>query len=205
MSLRLSLPRLTATAAVPRPRRSNVPDFAVNPKAPHVDLVGPPDPISNIRPIIYKVTPNAPRPTPSYTSPSPSSSSSASSSRTPLPSRLTPSQGSLHYSPGEFPREGDETAGQAAYRVQREKLDKFNNDFWASNNIRFAAALSEAMASLPPMSTPPTQAEEDRKEDRLAEFYKSWLIQEEPKQKQWMKDWWKGNWGILKSWAFGAA
>jgi len=38
---------------------------------------------------------------------------------------------------GEFPREGDETVGQAAYRVQREKLDKFNNDFWVSLTFPF--------------------------------------------------------------------
>lgn len=39
------------------------------------------------------------------------------------------------YSAAEFPREGDETNSQAAYRHQREKLDAFNHEFWVSSPV----------------------------------------------------------------------
>lgn len=55
------------------------------------------------------------------------------------------------------------------------------------------------------MSSPPTQAEQDRKEDVLSDFHRKWLEQEGPVQRQWMKEWWKGNFSLLKTWAFGAA
>ena len=58
---------------------------------------------------------------------------------------------------------------------------------------------------LPPMSSPPTQDEQDRKEDVLSDFHRKWLEQEGPAQKKWMKQWWLGNLSLLRTWAFGAA
>jgi len=129
-------------------------------------LVGPVDPISNIRPIIYDDDPT----------PSASSSSFATQSQ---------NNGCLlhPYSLKEF--SGDIRDYQ--WKLQRQQLDAFDHLFWSDNNSRFEAAKAAALDALPENSTL-----EDH-EFVLAEFYRNWLIQETPRLAAYNSEWRKRN------------
>ncbi|KIY43429.1 hypothetical protein FISHEDRAFT_67937 [Fistulina hepatica ATCC 64428] len=87
------------------------------------DLIGPPDPISNLRPIIYEDDASAPQPA------------------------HTPHPYSLH----EFhePPETPFTAADLQWRLARRELDDFCQDFWFDSNLRFEAGKLAVLASLP--------------------------------------------------------
>ncbi|KAI0341586.1 hypothetical protein BDW22DRAFT_1358406 [Trametopsis cervina] len=118
------------------------------------DLVGPNDPISNLRPVIYDDA---------------------------VP---TPPDDVRHpYSLREF--RGDTREYQ--WRLQRQELDAFNHTFWTDSNTRFEAAKESFLSSLPESCT------EDDKEHALATFYRSWLLQEEPRQRAYNAEWQRRN------------
>ncbi|KZV71681.1 hypothetical protein PENSPDRAFT_751623, partial [Peniophora sp. CONT] len=115
-------------------------------------LVGPPDPVSNLRPVVYA------------DAPLPSASGSGATHNSNHP-----------YSLSEFPKAGLNDADYR-WRLRREELDAFNHAFWTDSNKRFAAAQAAALDALPSDATP------DTREAVLADFYRRWVLQEAPRQ-----------------------
>ncbi|OXC67204.1 hypothetical protein AYX13_04306 [Cryptococcus neoformans] len=157
----------STTADRPRRRRSNRND---TPTA-GIDLVAPPDPLSNIRPILYASKP----PT--------------------RPSANSP------YSASEFPSSsGDAKLDnmELEWRLRRERVDLTNHRFWAANNIAFNAQLDHRLSLLPPASDPPTPEDIRRKEDCLTQFYADWQMANQERQIRWVKEWWREIWEGLR-------
>jgi apoptogenic protein 1 len=136
------------------------------------DYVGPPDPVSNIRPVLYDDP----------------ASTNADSATAPL----------RHpYSLDEFRDDADTLEYQ--WKLQRQQLDAFNNAFWRDvrlshfqlapsfnsiqTNTRFEAAKDALMSGLPPHATA------EQREERLSEFYKNWVLQEARWQKEFDSEW----------------
>ncbi|KAE9409698.1 hypothetical protein BT96DRAFT_1012636 [Gymnopus androsaceus JB14] len=91
-------------------------------------LVGPPDPISHLRPVIYD---DVPAPTP--------------------PTIL------YHpYSLREFDPEParNVNAYEMQWKLQRQQIDDMSQNFWLDSNARFEAAKEAVLASLPASATP---------------------------------------------------
>ncbi|KII88447.1 hypothetical protein PLICRDRAFT_111186 [Plicaturopsis crispa FD-325 SS-3] len=89
-------------------------------------LVGPSDPVSHMRPILYDDPP--------------------------LPRRRETTH---PYSLREFNGDArDDQDFDLLWRMQRQELDRFNHNFWADSNTRFEAARAEVLASLPPSASP---------------------------------------------------
>jgi len=87
------------------------------------DYVGPPDPVSNIRPVLYD-------------------DSGSTSAKLPL----------RHpYALDEFRDESHSVEYQ--WKLQRQQLDAFNDAFWRDTNSRFEAAKAAAVSGLPPHAT----------------------------------------------------
>ncbi|GAA6000848.1 uncharacterized protein JCM10292_006457 [Rhodotorula paludigena] len=143
--------RTSLQAAGKTPRRRLRPsarshDASTTLLPPSRDLIGPPCPLSNLRPVYYApLFPSLHSPPPAF-APSPSASSTTS----PHP-----------YSLSEFPTPRlAPTARQAslqalqlrlaqrdlAWRLHRYRLDAFNQDFWARTNARFLRARDAFLA-----------------------------------------------------------
>ncbi|EIW65724.1 hypothetical protein TREMEDRAFT_19413, partial [Tremella mesenterica DSM 1558] len=136
-----------------------------------VDLVAPPDPESNLRPIIY-----ASRPSWHQSSNSP-------------------------YSADEFPSESDTKlqTKELEWRMRRERVDMMNHRFWAANNIQFQAQLARRLSFLPPPSDPSTERDIQRREDCLARFYADWQKSNHTKQMKWVLEWWTEVWAGIRA------
>jgi len=93
--------------------------------SPARHLVGPNDPVSNLRPIIYTDIP------------------------TPLPSHA-----GHPYSLDEFTDVPHDHTLELQYKLARESLDAFNHYYWTDSNTRFEAAKQSVLASLPESATP---------------------------------------------------
>lgn len=148
-------------------------------------LVGPNDPISNFRPIVYTDTP-AP---------------AASHSQGRLESHVN-----HPYSLNEFTDVLHDHALELQYKLAREQLDAFNHNFWTDvgrdtfcwilaftyklrqSNSRFETAKRSVLASLPESASPETH------ENALSEFYKKWVMQEKMRQDEYSTEWRKRNW-----------
>lgn len=152
-------PRLPLALSRPHPR-------LLSTTAPVRDLVGPSDPLSNLRPVIYTDSP----------SPSPS----------PPAVRRHP------YSLTEFrlrtKAPGAREAGSGAelalayrWRLQKQQLDAFNHAFWADSNARFDASLASAVAG-----TAPSSPEHER---ALNAFYGRWVHAEAARQEEYNREW----------------
>ncbi|EEB96229.1 hypothetical protein MPER_04667 [Moniliophthora perniciosa FA553] len=87
------------------------------------DLIGPPDQISNIRPIIYDDVPSPPPPSLLY----------------------------HPYSLAEFDPEpsNNESANELQWKLQRKQLDDLNHNFWLDSNLRFESGKKAVLESLP--------------------------------------------------------
>ncbi|KAK7054842.1 hypothetical protein VNI00_003305 [Paramarasmius palmivorus] len=87
------------------------------------DLIGPPDPISNIRPVIYDDVPTPPPPSLLY----------------------------HPYSLAEFDPEPtrNESANELHWKLQRKQLDELNHNFWLDSNLRFEGGKKAVLESLP--------------------------------------------------------
>ncbi|WVR04021.1 hypothetical protein IAU60_001020 [Kwoniella sp. DSM 27419] len=134
-----------------------------------VDLVAPPDPLSNIRPIIYASKPSI---NPSTNSP---------------------------YSAAEFPTGMDAGSARLAnmeleWRLRRERVDLMNHRFWASTNTSFEAQKAHRLSLLPSPSDPPTAEDDRRREDALTQFYADWQIANQERQIRWVRQWWREVW-----------
>ncbi|OCF45050.1 hypothetical protein I317_01101 [Kwoniella heveanensis CBS 569] len=158
----------SSTPGRPRRRRS-VHDGPIS----GVDLVAPPDPISNIRPIIYASKP-----------------------------RINPSTNSP-YSASEFPAgliAGDVRLEnmELEWRLRRERVDLMNHRFWATTNASFEAQKAHRLSLLPPASDPPTEEDERRRQDALTQFYADWQIANQERQVRWVKEWWREVWDGIR-------
>ncbi|KAG7562939.1 hypothetical protein FFLO_01629 [Filobasidium floriforme] len=159
------------------------------------NLVGPSDPISNLRPVIYR-------------SKNPSSSSSASSSRPSASSPATGRSGTDYtpYSISEFSsvsssgrdRSGsDRRLGEdLAERLRKEAVDRKNHEFWAKTNLLFEAHQAHRLSLLGPAPSPTTSSPDEiaryaaDKEKVLAEFYRDWIHANKDRQARWVWEWW---------------
>ncbi|KAH9005295.1 hypothetical protein EDB86DRAFT_3037663 [Lactarius hatsudake] len=120
------------------------------------DHVAPPDPISNIRPILYDD-----------------------------PVSMTSESLRHPYSLDEFRDDSDTLEYQ--WKLQRQQLDAFNDNFWRDSNTRFEVAKAAALSGLPPHST--TQ----QREERLGKFYRNWVLQEATRQQEYNAEWRRRN------------
>ncbi|KAK7014838.1 hypothetical protein R3P38DRAFT_1414061 [Favolaschia claudopus] len=93
---------------------------------PICDRVGPPHPISNMRPMIYD----------------------ENNSDTPAPTSSVNHPYSLH----EFDPEPT-SPYKLQWKLQRQQLDEFHHSFWLESNTRFERGKEEALARLPAAST----------------------------------------------------
>ncbi|EPQ58277.1 hypothetical protein GLOTRDRAFT_72537 [Gloeophyllum trabeum ATCC 11539] len=137
------------------------------------DLVGPPDPVSNLRPVYY----DDPLPAPEAK---------------PRPRLRHP------YSLREFSDPDVSTAEpsihdlELQYKLLRQQTDAFNHAFWTDSNLRFESAKATILQSLPSSSTPT-----DR-DTALTHFYQQWLNQESARQEEYTAEWRRRNWdGIV--------
>jgi hypothetical protein len=134
--MKLNSTLLQAVKATKTPRRRLRPSSSHDPSAqipPSRDLIGPPCPLSNLRPVYYaplfpslhaaaSSTPHSPHP---YSlAEFPTATLSAHSSRQ---RRLQRVQKQLH-------------AEDLQWRLTRYRLDAFNQDFWARTNTQFLRA-----------------------------------------------------------------
>jgi len=167
LATRIGPVRLQSTSTGPSRRRRQ----PVSISESGVDLVAPPDPISNIRPVIY-ASPAPPR----------------RSSNSP-------------YSAGEFPYSDGQARLQdleLEWRMRRERVDMANHRFWAATNLEFQAQLDRRLSMLPPAEEPPSADDIRRREDCLTQFYADWQIANRDKQAKWVKVWWREIWAGLK-------
>jgi len=106
------------------------------------DLVGPPNPISNLRCVTYHVLPN-------------------------------------------------ESSKDKEWRLHRERVDRFNRDFWSSNNELFLKAKQEFENE--------TKSRTDAKPttEEYSAFYRRFLDEAYPRQMAYNRQWWIENVGML--------
>jgi len=140
------------------------------------DHVAPPDPISNIRPILYDD-----------------------------PAPVTSEPLRHPYSLNEFRDDSDSDTLEYQWKLQRQQLDAFNDNFWrdvrfltfrfsphlclymppifVQSNTRFEVAKAAAMNGLPPHATA------QQREERLGNFYRKWVLQEATRQQEYNAEW----------------
>lgn len=158
-------------------------------------LVGPPDPVSNLRPVIYDDD----------------GSQASGSVRRRKGKRESEGKGEseaksvLHEKDGlqlgssktasTHPYLLDEFDGDPLdyqWRIDRSRLDAYNHAFWTDSNTRFEEAKQAVLSSLPENSSP------EAKEAALSEFYGNWLRQEQDRLKNYADEWSRRNYnGIL--------
>ena len=182
-------------------------------------MVGPPDPISNLRPIRYG-------------SAFEQASSSSASTSTSAGQTLAISH---PYSLQEFTTSGESSWSSArsarsarspspyferllskleeaelAHKLRMARADNFNQRFWQDNNARFIQALSEfrsrtgsskAVATLPKSREHVKQAaqesELDLDSDSLATFYSAWLKANAARHRAYNRQLWRQTFGDL--------
>ncbi|KZT58949.1 hypothetical protein CALCODRAFT_450743, partial [Calocera cornea HHB12733] len=132
-------------------------------------LVGPPDAVSHLRPVLY-----GPPPEPPKLAASPYSVSEFTSTE----------QGTVE-------EEGD----ALQWRLQEEQLDAFNQSFWVENNTRFQAAKQAVLDQYPPLAPSASPDEvairEMEQEQVLQAFYATWVQQEKPRNFAYTREWYR--------------
>jgi hypothetical protein len=89
------------------------------------------------------------------------------------------------YSLNEFGDDSDTLEYQ--WKLQRQQLDAFNDNFWRDSNTRFKVAKAAATSDLPPHATA------QQREESLGEFYRSWVLQEGTRQLEYNAEWRRRN------------
>lgn len=181
-------------------------------------MVGPPDPISNLRPIRYGSAFEEVSSTPSSSS-SPDSSAALSMSH-PYSLHEFTSSGSSNF--GGFSRSHRKSPSlyfesllakleeaELAHKLRMARADSFNQRFWQENNARFIQALSEfrsrtasskAVATLPKTEASTVNAQEnelDLDSDSLATFYSAWLKANSARHRAYNRQLWRQTFGDL--------
>jgi len=85
------------------------------------------------------------------------------------------------YSLNEFRDDSDTLEYQ--WKLQRQQLDAFNDNFWRDSNMRFEVAKAVAMSVLPPHATA------QQREECLGMFYRKWVLQEVTRQVEYNAEW----------------
>ncbi|EGG09829.1 uncharacterized protein MELLADRAFT_74340 [Melampsora larici-populina 98AG31] len=170
------------------------------------DIVGPPSPTSNLRPVEYAplfststIFPEASASaTPSSGSRSshPYSLNEFNTQSTPLPPSLTELRNKLHLEDLEW-------------ITFRKRIDKMNETFWAHQSTDFET-LEEAekqrvllLASIESsgLGSPSSADQQQLISSALDKFYKSWLLNEQARFKAYNLTWWKAQPELLRgSW-----
>lgn len=140
-------------------------------------LIGPVDPISNLRPSLYG------------------------------PPRDVTRNPGHPYSPEEFTVANgysEEDEGEdMLWRLQQEQLEQFTREFWTDNNLGFQAARQAVLDALPPpapsASSDETAAHEREVEQALSAFYADWLKEESPRHRAFTREWNQRNYASLIS------
>lgn len=190
-----SSPTSTASSASPRPRRSSAASRRLSARR-GADLVGPPDAVSNLRPVIYssafedQETPASsplevrsdvnsntngslqshPYSTAEFGASTPSTSTMASSRRNQRPHSA--------YYLGLLDRL---EAAELTHHLRLQRTDRFSQAFWSDNNARYAAALDQykqglsTSSSTSSSSSSSSSANASPAQDLLAPFYTAWL------------------------------
>ncbi|KAH8116941.1 hypothetical protein DFH11DRAFT_1140888 [Phellopilus nigrolimitatus] len=159
----------------------------------HRALVGPPDPVSNLRPVIYDdvdyVDTRGGRRRKGKGREDREANNSqdedGGSARALVAFERTRTSPTHPYLLDEF--DGDPLDYQ--WRVERKRLDAYNHAFWADSNARFEGAKRAVLSSLPESASP------DTREAALSEFYGNWLRQEHGRLKEYSDDWSRKNFG----------
>ncbi|RUP45250.1 hypothetical protein BC936DRAFT_148425 [Jimgerdemannia flammicorona] len=84
----------------------------------------------------------------------------------------------------------NESQEEREWRLMRERVDKFNSDFWTENNAKFIrekAAFEDEVTSRGEQVTPET----------LSVFYKDFLDKAYPRQMAYNRQWWRDNLAML--------
>lgn len=170
---------------------------------PSVDLIGPPCPLSNLRPVYYA---------PLF----PSSHSPPSIKVNHHPYQLqefgTPSSGAGGGGGGEGldKLRRQLQAKDLEWRLMRYRLDAFNQQFWSKTNTAFLLARDRYVASLPPSTSPSssyTTSEQGVKDIDLSPFYAQHLQQTKQVYAAYNRELWKQQasliWPSLKALARG--
>ncbi|KAF9013862.1 hypothetical protein BDQ17DRAFT_1295839 [Cyathus striatus] len=131
---------------------------------PRNNLVAPPDPVSNLRPIIYD---DAPPPSP--------------------PVLLRHPYSLSEFSHSDHPASDYEIQ----YKLQRQHLDAFHQNFWLDSNTRFEAAKTAILDSLPSTATARDI------EDAMSTFYQQWVMLEKPRTDAYTNEWRRRNWALI--------
>ncbi|CDS06825.1 hypothetical protein LRAMOSA09350 [Lichtheimia ramosa] len=105
------------------------------------DMIGTPDPVTNLRPVRYYVPP-------------------------------------------------DETQEEKEWRLQQERVDEYNQNFWRKNNTMFTEAKAEYEEKL-------RQNGEQVTAEAMSVFYKDFLNKAYERQMEYNRTWWKLNIGLL--------
>ncbi|KAI9311643.1 hypothetical protein BX666DRAFT_1994098 [Dichotomocladium elegans] len=100
-----------------------------------LDMIGTPDPVSNLRPVRYYIPPN-------------------------------------------------ETKEEREWRLLRQKVDDFNQNFWTANNTLFVNAKAEYEAEL-------RRKGHDVTPEAMSVFYKDFLNKAYERQMEYNRNWWK--------------
>ena len=135
-------------------------------------FVGPPDPVSNLRPIVYKEPQTRPA---SVLHPYS------------LDEFTAPAQAPRGSSTRALTRYADQLLGQLEAvkmhtRLQSMWLDQFNQRFWLDNNVRFTRALEEYISQVAPRG--------DATLEMLAPFYREWLVVNERRLRHYNRTLW---------------
>ncbi|TFK29977.1 hypothetical protein FA15DRAFT_608959 [Coprinopsis marcescibilis] len=126
--------------------------------------VAPPHPISHIRPIIYD---DGPRPSP--------------------PTLLR-----HPYSLSEFRDSSRPADLELQFKLQRQQLDTFHQDFWLDTNVRYFAAKDNILSNLPESAT------SLEREEALSEFNRHWYNQEKERTDSYTTEWRSRNFALLR-------
>lgn len=78
------------------------------------------------------------------------------------------------------------------FKLQRQQLDTFHENFWLDNNIRYYAAKETALSHLPETATALD------KENALSEFLSQWYIQEKGRTDQYTAEWRRRNFALIR-------
>ncbi|KAG8984076.1 hypothetical protein FRB94_007788 [Tulasnella sp. JGI-2019a] len=169
---------------------------------PPTFLVGSPDVISNLRPVIYDgvwfkaiSTPQDP---------------SSSSSSLPLTTIVHPDKGTQHpYALNEFAStQGHESdrffeekkSWELRLRLERQSNDAFNHAFWTDTNSRFntyKTFVGTSTASSPEYLEASPEVKGMIMDERIAAFYRLWLDSEGKRQRAYMKEMYRRTFSLL--------
>ncbi|KAL5489907.1 hypothetical protein ACEPAI_4739 [Sanghuangporus weigelae] len=150
-------------------------------------LVGPPDPVSNLRPVIYDEVESIPswRKRKGKGKEGDSVVELGGGENTSSLVKRKQATTSHPYQLDEF--SGDPLDYQ--WRLERSRLDAYNHAFWKDSNTRFETAKQAVLSSLPEDASPETR------EAALSEFYGKWLQQEHERLRGYSNEWNRRNFG----------